>query len=183
MGLWDDEPEFYPTSKGVASVRSMLPLPPELVNQIFYLAEYWGFSKSIDQDWCRFYRCEERVLRSKPIKGGDFAYPLRRVVVKMDSRDITWEQDTIDIERPEKSWTWAYLSIDNGGADGVIARVEVVKNIDVGRDYGVYRAIIEDEVFLKQARKGDTLSVWIKAKSPGWHILVRWVSIEYWVAC
>ena len=181
MGLWEDEPEFYPTSKGVALVRSMLPLPPELVNQIFYLAEYWGYSGSINDDWCRFYRGEHRFLRSKPIKGGDFAYPLRRVVVKMDSSDIIWEQDTI--QRPEKSWTWAYLSIGNGETDDETARVGVVKNTDVGWNFSAYRVIIEDEEFLKQARKGDTLSVWIKAKSPAWHIHVRWVSIEYWVAC
>ena len=64
-----------------------------------------------------------------------------------------------------------------------MVRVEVVRNIHAGQRFEKHRAVIEDERILKQAKKGDRLSVWARAMYPGWVNSVRLVDIEVWSAC
>jgi len=61
-------------------------------------------------------------------------------------------------------------------------RVEVVRNIHAGQTFERYQIVIEDEQILKQAKKGDRLSMWVRALYPGWVNRVRLAQIEAWSA-
>ena len=182
----DEEPEdleFHPTPTDIARLRSMLPLPPELVTQILDLAEYWTVSGVTRLDSNQFSDANIRYLQSGHIEGGDFTHPLRRVVVTTDSKDQGWSSYPETQGTRDDSWTWFELTLDDGETDDEIVRVEVVRNIHAGRGFVRHRAVIEDERVLKQAKKGDRLSVWVRAKYPGWKNWVRLVTIEAWSAC
>ena len=174
---------FRITPKDIALVRSMLPLPPELITEILDLAEYWVYSYQIRSDAGRFHNANVQYLQSGPIQGGDFMYPLRRLVITTDSKDQGWSSYPETQGTREGSCTWFELTLDDGATDEEIARVEVMRNIHAGTTFEWYRAVIEDERVLKQAKKGDRLSVWVRAMYPGWCNNVRCVQIEAWSAC
>ena len=175
--------EFYPTPKDIALVRSMFPLPPELVTEILDLAQYWVYSCSISSKSLRFENVNARYLQSTPIQGGEFLHALRRLVITTESKDQGWSSYPKDRGTRNNSWTWFELTLDDGEMGDEIVRVEVVRNIHAGLTFEKYQAIIEDERILKQAKKGDTLSVWARAMYPGWSNYVKSVGIEAWVAC
>lgn len=175
--------EFHPAPKDIALVRSMFPLPPELVTHILDFAEYWTYSQRTRSDLIRFYDANARYLRSGPVRGGQFAYPLRRLVITTDSKDQGWSSYPESQGTREGSWTWFELSLDDGMTGDEIVRVEVVRNIHAGSTFDKHRAVIEDGRVLKQAKRGDRLSVWVRAMYPGWHNLVQSVQIEAWSAC
>ena len=185
QGKRPEDSEFHPTPEDIALVRSSLPLPPELVTQILDLAGYWALSRATRSDpTCSTFRdANARFLRSSPIQGGEFTHPLRRVVITTDSKDQGWSSYRETQGTREGSWTWFELSLDDGGADYEMARVEIVRNIHAGQRFEKYRAVIEDERILKQAKKGDRLSVWVRAMYPGWVNSVQSVEIEIWSAC
>lgn len=178
-----EEPWFYPTPTDIALVRSMFPLPPELVTEILDLAKYWVYSRSISSKSHSFENANVRYLRSGRIQGGEFLHPLRRVVITTESKDQGWSSYPEDRGTRNNSWTWFELTLDDGKTGDEIVRVEVVRNIHAGPTFEKHQAIIEDERILGQAKKGDTLSVWARAKYPGWCNYVRSVGIEAWVAC
>lgn len=62
-------------------------------------------------------------------------------------------------------------------------RVEIVRNIHAGSTFEEHRTVIEDERILKQAKEGDRLSVWVRAKYHAWCNHVQSVNIEVWEAC
>jgi len=175
--------EFHPTPNNIALVRSLFPLPTELVTQILDLAEYWVFLQSIRLDSTHFSNADVRYLQSAPIQGGEFTHPLRRLVVTTDSRDQGWSSYPETQGTREGSWTWFELTLDDGETGDEIVRVEVVRNVHAGRGFERHRAVIEDERVLKQAKKGDQLSVWVRAMYPGWENWVQLVKIEAWSAC
>lgn len=178
-----EDSEFNPTPKDVALVRSVFPLPPELVTEILDLAGYWAYSRVICSDEGRFHQANVRYLQSDPIQSGGFTHPLRRLVVTTESKDQGWSSFPENRGTRDNSWTWFELSLDDGETDDEIVRVEIVRNIHAGSTFETYQAIIEDERVLKQAKKGDRLSVWARAMYPGWRNEVRSVTIEAWVAC
>ena len=175
--------EFHPTPKDIALVRSLFPLPPELITQILDHAEYWAYSQRSCSDQGRFYDANVRYLRSGPIQGGEFTHPLRRLVITTDSKDQGWSSYPESQGTREGSWTWFELTLDDRETGDEIVRVEVVRNIHAGSTFEVHRAVIEDGRILEQARKGDRLSVWARAMYPGWCNHVRSVKIEAWSAC
>ena len=175
--------EFHPTPQDVALVRSLFPLPPELVTQILDSAEYWALSRVTRPDSNYFRDANVRYLQSPPIQAGEFTHPLRRLVITTDSKDQGWSSYTETQGTREGSWTWFELTLDDGETGDEIVRVEVVRNIHAGQEYVKHRAVIEDERVLKQAKKGDRLSVWVRAMYPGWQNCVRLVKIEAWSAC
>jgi len=173
---------FRATPKDIVLIRLMFPLPPELITQILDFAEYWAYSQTTCSDPGRFHHANMRYLRSGPIQGGEFTYPLRRVVVTTDSKDQGWSSYPETQGTREGSWTWFELTLEDGETDDEIARVEVVRNIHAGLEFERYQAVIEDGRILKQAKKGDRLSVWVRASFPGWWNHVRSVQIEAWLA-
>jgi len=175
--------EFRATQKDITLVRSLLPLPPELVTQILDHAEYWVYSQRTCSNPGSFYDANIRYLRSGPIQGGEFTYPLRRLVITTDSKDQGWSSYPESRGTREGSWTWFELTLDDRETDDEIVRVEVVRNIHAGSAFEVHRAVIEDGRILNHARKGDRLSVWARAMYPGWCNNVRLVKIEAWSAC
>ena len=185
QGERPEDSEFHPTPEDIALVRSSLPLPPELITQILDLAGYWTLSRVTrsDPSYARYTDANVRFLRSLPIQGGEFTHPLRRVVISTDSKDQGWSSYPETQGTREGSWTWFELSLDDGGTDDEMVRVEVVRNIHAGQRFEKHRAVIEDERILKQAKKGDRLSVWARAMYPGWVNSVRSVDIEVWSAC
>ncbi|KAF9785784.1 hypothetical protein BJ322DRAFT_1005403 [Thelephora terrestris] len=178
-----EDPEFHPTPGDIAFVRSIFPLPAELVTEILDLAEYWAYSRVICSDEGRFHDANTRYLQSNPIQGGDFEHPLRRLVVTTHSKDQGWSSYPENRGTRDNSWTWFELTLDDGETDDEIVRVEVMRNIHAGSVLEEYRATIEDERILKQAKKGDRLSVWVRAMFPGWCNEVRSAKIEAWAAC
>jgi len=178
-----EDTEFRPTPNDITLVRSMFPLPPEIVTHILDLAEYWAYSRRIRSDLGRFYDANMRYLRSGLIQGGEFTYPLRRLVITTDSKDQGWSSYAESQGTREGSWTWFELALDDGNTGDEIVRVEVVRNIHAGLTFEEHRAVIEDRQVLKQAKKGDRLSVWVRAMYPGWCNHVRSVQIEVWSAC
>ena len=110
-------------------------------------------------------------------------HPLRRLVVTTDSRDQGWSIYPESHGTREGSWTWFELTLDDGETGDEIVRVEVVRNIHAGWKFDKHRAVIEDERVLKRARKGDRLSVWVRAMYPGWENWIQSVEIEAWSAC
>jgi len=175
--------ESHPTPNDIALIRSMFPLPPELVTQILDLAEYWVYSERTRSDLFRFYEANVRYLRSGPIQGGEFTYPLRRLVITTDSKDQGWSSYPKSQGTREGSWTWFELALDDGKTGDEIVRVEVVRNVHAGLTFEDHRAVIEDGQVLKLAKRGDRLSVWVRAMYPGWCNHVRSVQIEAWSAC
>ena len=161
----------------------MFPLPPELVTQVLDLAEYWVYSQKTLSESNSYRNSNERYLRSGPIRGGEFTYPLRRVIVTTDSKDQGWSSYRETQGTREGSWTWFELTLDDGMTGDEIARVEIVRNIHAGIMFEEHRAVIEDERVLKHAKRGDRLSVWVRAMFPGWCNHVRSVQIEVWSAC
>lgn len=183
VGNEQEKAPFYATPKDIAFVRSAFPLPPELVTQILDLAEYWVYSQKTLSEPNVYRDANARYLRSGPIRGGEFTYPLRRVVITTDSRDQGWSSYRETQGTREGSWTWFELTLDDGKSEDEIVRVEVVRNIHAGIRFEKHRAVIEDERVLKQAKRGDRLSVWVRAMFPGWCNHVRSVQIEAWSAC
>jgi hypothetical protein len=182
----EKEPEdlgFHPTPQDIALVRSLFPLPPELVTQILDSAEYWALSRVTRPGSTHFRDANVRYLQSPPIQAGEFTHPLRRLVITTDSKDQGWSSYSETHGTREGSWTWFELTLDDGETGDEIVRVEVVRNIHAGQGYVKHRAVIEDERVLKQAKKGDRLSVWVRAMYPGWQNYVRLVKIEAWSAC
>lgn len=178
------DPEFHPTRKDIRRVRSMFPLPPELVTHIFDLAEYWAYSQKTRSDVCRFRDdANEQYLQSGPIRGGEFSRPLRRLIVTTNSKDQGWSSYPNDYGTRQNSWTWFDLTLDDGKTGAEIVRVEVVRNIHAGSGFEEYLAVIEDENILKQAKEGDRLSIWVRTMYLGWCNEVQSVKIETWVAC
>jgi hypothetical protein len=175
--------EFNPTPGDIAFVRSIFPLPPELVTEILYLAEYWAYSQAICSNEGRFREANTRYLQSNPILGGDFEHPLRRLVVTTHSKDQGWSSYPENRGTRDNSWTWFELTLDDGETGDEIVRVEIMRNIHAGSAFEEYRALIEDERILKQAKKGDRLSVWVRAMYPGWCNEVQSAKIEAWAAC
>ena len=175
--------DFHPAPTDITLVRSLLPLPPELITQILDLAGYWTVSQAICSDSNKFNNANVRYLQSAPIQGGEFTYPLRRVIVTTDSRDQGWSSYPETQGTRNDSWTWFELTLDDGETGDEIVRVEVVRNIHAGRGFVRHQAVIEDERVLKQAKEGDRLSVWVRAMYPGWENWVRMVKIEAWSAC
>ena len=173
---------FHPTSQDIAHVRSLLPLPPELVTQILDLAEYWAYFQRKRSDAGQFRNANERYIQSVPILGGDFVRPLRRLVVTTDSRDQGWSSYPEDHGTRQNSWTWFELTLDDGETNREIMRVEVVRNIHAKPVFERKETVIEDEKLLSLAKMGDRLSVWARAMYPGWCNNVRSVEIEAWVA-
>ncbi|KAF9647233.1 hypothetical protein BDM02DRAFT_3188152 [Thelephora ganbajun] len=183
-GKRPEDLEFHLTPKDIALVRHMFPrLPPELVTQILDLAEYWAYSQNTCSDFARFHNANTRYLRSEPIRGGEFTYPLRRLVVTTDSRDQGWSSYPESHGTRKNSWTWFELTLDDGETNDEIVRVEVMRNIHAGSIFEKHQAVIEDGRILRQARKGDRLSVWVRAMHPGWCNHVQSVKIEVWSAC
>ena len=105
------------------------------------------------------------------------------MVVTTDSRDQGWSSYPAAHGTREGSWTWFELALDDGETGDEIVRVEVVRNVHAGRGFIRHRAVIEDDRILKQAKKGDLLSVWVRAMYPGWKNYVHSVKIEAWSAC
>lgn len=178
-----DIEEFNPTPEDVGLVRSIFPLPPELVTVILDLAEYWAYSQKIRSVAGRFSDADQRYIQSEVIHGGEFLYPLRRLVITTNSKDQGWSSYPGDQGTRRNSWTWFELTLDDGETGGETARVEVMRNIHGGSEFETHRAVIEDERILKQAKQGDRLSVWVRAKYPGWCNHVQSVKIEVWIAC
>ena len=175
--------EFHSTPEDIALVRSSLPLPPELVTQILDCAEYWTLSQAIRSDLVNYTFANKRYLQSPPIQGGDFAHPLRRLVITTDSKDQGWSSYPETQGTRDGSWTWFDLTLDDGETGDEIVRLEVVRNVHAGKRFETYRAVIEDERILKRARKGDRLSVWARAMYPGWVNYVQSAKIEASCAC
>ena len=183
FGNGQEKGTFHITPEHIALVRLVFPLPPELITQILDLAEYWAYSQTICLDQGRFHNANVRYLRSNPIQGGEFTHPLRRVVVTTDSKDQGWSSYPDTHGTHEGSWTWFELTLDDGGTGGEMVRVEVVRNVHAGFEFERYRTVIEDGRILRLAKKGDQLSVWVRANYPGWCNHVRSVQIEVWSAC
>jgi len=189
QGLHDNHPEgsssseFHPTPHDIGLVRSVFPLPPELVTLILDIAEYWAYSKKTRSHAGYFPDANERYLESGPIEGGEFSRPLRRLVITTNSKDQGWSSYPKYHGTREHSWTWFELTLDDGETGDEIVRVEVVRNIHAGKTFEEHRAVIEDERILNQTKEGDRLSVWVRASYPGWCNNVRSVKIETWVAC
>jgi len=173
--------EFHPAPDDIALVRSLFPLPPEPVTKILDLAEYWAYSQATRPDWADFTHANVRYLESPPIRG-EFLHPLRRLVITTDSRDQGWSSYPETQGTREGSWTWFELTLDDGKTGDEIVRVEVVRNVHAGRGFDEHRAVIEDERILNQAKRGDRLSVWVRAMYPGWVNHIRLVKIEAWSA-
>jgi len=182
LGDEQEKELFHATPKDIALVRSMFSLPPELTTHILDLAEYWAYSQRTCTAPDHFYDANVRYLQSDPIVGGDFTYPLRRLVITTVSKDQGWSSYPETQGTREGSWTWFELTLDDGKTGGEIVRVEIVRNIHAGSEFERYQAVIEDERILGQAKKGDTLSVWARAMYPGWCNHVRSVQIETWSA-
>ncbi len=177
-----DDSEFHPTPNDIALVRCMFPLSPELVTQILDLAEYWVYSQKSRSVYYFFHHANERYLLSEPIQGGDFMYPLRRVVITTVSKHEGFHSSPANKVSPN-SWNWFELTLDDGKTGNEIARVEV-ESIHSGREFERHQVAIDDELILKQATKGNQLCVWVRAVYPGWHsFYVRSVKIETWSAC
>ena len=183
LGNEREKEPFRVTPKHIVLVRSMFSLPPELVTQILDLAEYWFYSQTANLAANRLRDANVQYLRYGPIQGGDFTYPLRRIVITTVSKDQGWSSYPETQGTREGSWTWFELTLDDGKTDDEIARVEIVRNIHAGSEFERYRAVIEDERILKQAKAGDNLSVWARAMYLGWCNHVRSVQIEAWSAC
>jgi hypothetical protein len=175
--------EFHPTLEDITLVRYILPLPAELVTAILDRAGYWFYSRATRSDLCQFYHANKRYLQSEPIQGGDFTYPLRHLVITTHSKDQGWSSYPKDHGTRGNSWTWFELTFDDGATDDAIVRVEVMRNIHAGSEFEIRRTVIEDETILKQAKKGDRLSVWARAAFSGWCNQVLSVEIETSVAC
>jgi len=120
-----------------------------------------------------------RHLQSPAIQG-EFLHPLRRLVITTVSKDQGWSSYPETHGTREGSWTWFELTLDDEDTGIEIARVEIVKNIHAGTTFDEHRAVIDDERILGQAKKGDKLSVWVRAMYPGWVNRVRLVKIETW---
>ena len=174
--------EFYPTPLDITHVRSIFPLPQELVTKILDMAEYWAYSRTVRSEPGHFHNANVRYLQSERIQGGDFTHPLRRLIVTMDSKDQGWSSYPELHGTRQDSWTWFELTLDDGRTGDEIVRVEVIRNIHAGEIFIQHRIDIEDERVLGQAQKGDLLSVWVRAMYPGWCNHVRSVEIEAWVA-
>ena len=178
-----EDSEFHPTAEDIALARSLLPLPPELAIQILDFAGYWALSRVTrrEPDAAHFKHSNMRFLQSSPIQGGEL-HPLRRLIITTDSKDQGWSSYPQFHGTRDGSWTWFELTLDDGLTGEEIARVEVVRNIHAGANFERYRAVIEDDRILKQAKKGDRLSVWVRAAYPGWVNRVRLAQIEAWSA-
>jgi hypothetical protein len=108
-------------------------------------------------------------------------YPLRHVVITTDSKDQGWI-DYPETHRTHGGYTWFELTLDDGVTGDEIVRVELVRNIHAGQRFERYRAVIKDKRILKQAKKGDKLSVWVRTLYAGWVNRVQLVQIEAWSA-
>ena len=166
----DNARDRGPTAESIVQLRSLLPLPQELITMILDLAEYWVCrSSTLHSHWI-YDDGTYRHLSSPPIpRGSDFLHPLRRVVVTIES----WNSHKD---------TWFELTVDEPGGDSdERVRVKIASNIQ-GIDYTEHRIVIEDKRVLSAALGGDKVSIWATSPRPRWINGVKSVKIEMYVA-
>lgn len=173
------------TPNSVQAVRLVLlqRLPAELVTLILELAQYWICSVTARQEQTpkRFSNANFRYLRTEPLNSGDLMRPLRRVTITTISKDQGWSGEPENHGTYTASWTWFELTLDSPSGEEKY-RTEIVRNVHAGESFLKHVRDVNDPELFALAEKGDTLSVWVRAKYPGWANHVDSVEIKTYVA-